>query len=47
MTSAVVVQARTVKGGLYEPPLTRVQCAIARQQPVAEQPPRAAQRSPF
>ena len=36
-----------MKGRLNEAPLAGVQRAVARQQPVAEEPPRAAQRSPF
>ena len=36
-----------MKDWLNKPALARVQRAVARQQPVAEEPPRAAQRSPF
>ena len=45
--AGIFVQPHAMKGGLNEPPLAGVQRAVARQQPVAEQPPRAAQRSPF
>ena len=45
--AGVVVQPQAVKDGLNEAPLAGVLCAVARQQPVAEQPARAAQRSPF
>ena len=45
--AGIFVQTHAMKDRLNEPPLARVQRAVARQQPVAEKPPRAAQRSPF
>ena len=47
MTPRIVVEPHAMKGRLNEAPLAGVQRAVARQQPVAEEPPRAAQRSPF
>ena len=47
MTPRVFVQPRAMKGRLNKAPLAGMQRAVARQQPVAEEAPRAAQRSPF
>ena len=43
----IVVEPHAMKGRLNKAPLAGMQRAVARQQPVAEEAPRAAQRSPF